>query len=102
MTTTAAKTRTEIQAEIDTLSRVEHLIETNSGTYGPGDVRRAGVAGDPQFSERNVYETVGGQRRATGPSEDRAPGRMRTINRETMAADRKRLAALKAALRSAK
>ena len=98
--TTTHKSRTEIQSEINTLLNVEHLVETNAGTYGDGDVVRAGCTGG--MAERNVYETVGGQRRATGPSEDRAPGRMRRINRETMSDDRKRVADLKAALRSTK
>lgn len=98
--TTTLKSRTEIQSEINTLIQVEHLIETNAGTYGDGDVIRTGCTGG--MAERNMYETVGGQRRETGPSEDRAPGLMRQINRETMSKNRKRLADLRAALRTAK
>lgn len=93
-------TREQIQAEINALEQVEHVIETNEGTYGLGDCQRAGVSGDPKFSTRNVYETVGGVRRESGPTIERTPGRMRRINCETMADDRKRLADLRRQMRS--
>lgn len=100
--TTSTKTRSEIQAEIDTLSNVEHLVETNSGTFGATEACRKVGSGDPMFATRNVYETVGGSKRSTGPDEVDAPGRMRRINANTMSADRKRLANLQAELRRAK
>ncbi len=96
------RTKNEIQSEIETLSRVEHLVETNQGTYGSREAASKVGTGDPAFAERNVYETVGGSRRATGPSEDLSPGLRRRINSGVMSRDRERLAALKAALRSAK
>lgn len=87
-------TRDSIQAEIDALRRVEYLVETNDGTFGGAEAFRKVGTGDPAFATRNVYESIGGTRRATGPSEDRAPGYMRSLNRRALAADRKRLADL--------
>lgn len=83
-----------IRAEIEALRGVEYLIETNSGTFGAGEASRKMRTSDPAFATRNVYETVGGSRRVTGPDEDRAPGRMRAISRAALSADRKRLADL--------
>lgn len=94
-------TKDSIQAEINALLRVEHMIETNDGTYGASEACRKVGSGDPAFATRRVYETVGGSRRSTGPDEADAPGYMRKINAEDMKADRKRLADLRAALRSA-
>lgn len=55
----ASKSRTEIQAEINTLSSVEYLIETNDGTYGATEACRKVGSGDPMYATRRVYETVG-------------------------------------------
>ena len=67
-------TKDSIQAEINSLLRVEHLVETNEGTYSAIEARRKVGVGDPEFATRKVYETVGGSRRSTGPDEDGAPG----------------------------
>lgn len=96
------KTVADLRREIAALERVEVHVETNQGTYGPGDAVRAIGVSDPAFANREVYETVGGTRRASGPSEDRAPGRMRAINRDRLSDLRKRLADLRAELRKAR
>jgi len=83
-----------IRDEIKALESVEYLVETNQGTYGAQESCRKVGTGDPASADRNVYETVGGRRRETGPGEDRAPGYMRQINRDSLSADRKRLADL--------
>jgi hypothetical protein len=84
----------KLSREIEALRAVEHLLATNEGTYGSAEARRKVGCGDPQFADRRVYETVGGARRETGPAEDRAPGHMRHVGRQALAADRSRLALL--------
>ena len=102
MTTTKTRSREEIQAEIDTIVKIEVHVATNQGTYSNHDAVRAVGVGDPALANREVYETVGGARRATGPSEEMAPGRMRRINTATLAGYRQTLAALRAELRTAR
>lgn len=85
------RTTASIQAEIDTLRSVEYLVGTNSGTFGATEACRKCGTGDPRFATRNIYETVGGSRRETGPDETDAPGYMRRINAESLSADRRRL-----------
>lgn len=92
----------EIMSEIKTLNAIEVHVETNDGTYGGTEAVRKCGTGDPRWATRNVYETVGGQVRSTGPSEDRAPGRMRSIGRRELADLRKRVAELRAMLRTAR
>ena len=94
--------REQIEAEIRDLARVEFLIETNSGTFGAAEACRKIGTGDPAFATRNVYETVGGNKRSTGPDEDDAPGRMRRINADSMSEYRGRLDRLKKLLRKTK
>jgi hypothetical protein len=89
-------------AAIRTLEATEVHVETNQGTYGAAEACRKVGTGDPAHGNREVYETVGGTRRATGPDEDRAPGRMRRINAETLADYRKQLAAWRRALAAAR
>lgn len=96
----ATKTGREvILAEIEAVQKIEHHVETNEGTYGAVEACRKVGSGDPAFANRQVYETVAGERRATGPDEEDAPGRMRQLNRDSLAADRRRVADLRAELR---
>jgi hypothetical protein len=99
MTTQTTDRIEALAREIAALAAIEHCVETNSGTYGAAEARRAVGCGDPQFADRNIYETVGGARRETGPDAKDAPGRMRRLNRDALAADRRRLAALREELR---
>lgn len=99
---TSHKTASEIRAEIKTVEAIEVHVETNQGTYGAGEACRKVGCGDPAFANREVYETVGGTRRETGPDEARAPGYMRQIGREELSDLRKRLAELRRELRSAR
>lgn len=96
--------RSAIEAEIATLSSVEYMVATNAGTYGPTEALRCVGCGDPEFATRKEYETVGGAKRATGPDLADVPGRMirgpKTAAK--LSADRKRLADLQAAIRSAR
>ncbi len=66
----------EIQADINELRAVEYAVASNQGTYGAAEAGRKVGCGDPQFADRFIYETVGGNRRATGPDEADMPGRM--------------------------
>lgn len=90
-----------LREEIRDLERVEHMIETNSGTFGAQEACRKVGTGDPMFATRNVYETVAGVRRETGPDADDAPGYMRSINRAALSDGRKLLADLRRQLRAA-
>lgn len=104
-----AKTTTEERAavihglaeEIKALTAVEVHTETNSGTYGAAEACRKVGTGEQRFADRNVYETVGGKRRETGPAEADAPGRMRKINAEAMKRLRRDLAGLRTKLEKA-
>lgn len=89
--------RDRLLAEIRELESREYLVATNQGTYSAQEACRKVGTGDPAFADRNVYETVGGKKRTTGPDHDDAPGRMREFpgNRQDMGADRKRLAELR-------
>lgn len=91
-----------IENEIATLNQVEYLVATNSGTYGAEECGQKVGCGDPAFGDRNVYETVGGRVRATGPDHNDAPGRMRQVNAAALKTDRKRRDLLKRELDSLK
>lgn len=96
-------TKLQIESEIKTISLIEVHMETNSGTFGNSEACRKVGTGDPAVATRNVYEVVGsGQRRATGPDEEDAPGRMRTIGVAEMKEYRVKLAELKKLLRTVK
>lgn len=96
------RTKETIQKEINELLAVEVCVETNDGTYGAAEACRCVGTGDPAFATRNVYETVGGKTRYTGPREDRAPGRMRAGGRAVLADYRRQLADLRAELKACK
>lgn len=96
------KTKIELQNEIDGLTACEVHMETNQGTYGASEACRKVGSGDPYFANREVYQTVGGQRREIGPDQNDAPGRMRSIGHEEMAEKKSRLADLKKQLRAMK
>lgn len=102
MTTTTTRTKLAIQSEIKTLAALAYLVGTNDGTYGAAEAAAAMGTGDPAHTTRRVYETVGGEQYATGPSEERMPGRMRHLQPTGLTTDRKALAALKAELKVAK
>ncbi len=95
MTTMNEQAIETLNQEIEELKAVEVHVATNSGTFGATEACRKCGSGDPRIATRNVYETVGGTRRETGPDEDSAPGRMRKLNGEEMKGLRKRLAALR-------
>ena len=77
----------------DALAEVEHVVESNAGTYGATEAHRARGSGDPRYSNWRVYMTVGGRRRTEGDP-DGAPGRaLRHYDRH--AADLRRLAAMR-------
>lgn len=102
MTATANQIKS-LEKQIRDLESTEIHVETNQGTYGATEACRKVGCGDPAFADRDVYETVGGgRRRERGPSEDRAPGRMRRINSEAMADLRRKLADLREQLRKAR
>ncbi len=86
--------KTATTLEIEALRCVEYLTETNEGTFGAHDCRRAVGSGDPAFGTYRVYESVSGTVRHTGCGKDRAPGYARRLNRDALAADRRRLAEL--------
>ena len=90
-------TRDSLLASIQALAAKEHLIETNSGTYGPEEARRKVGSSVPEVAERNVYETVGGRQREEGPGATSAPGRMRRLDRTALDEDREKLKALRKA-----
>jgi len=92
----------DLQREIDSLLRVEVHVETNQGTYGATEAGRKVGTSDPAFANREVYETVAGTRRETGPSEERAPGRMRRVNAGQMSRLRADLKHLRTRLREIK
>src|SRR5690606_8333340 len=77
------------------LANVEVLVSTNQGTYGLQEAARKVGAGDPRVADRNVYETVGGRVRTTGPDEADAPGRMRHVGRSELRDLREQLQALR-------
>ena len=88
----------DLRREIAALEAVEVHVSTNQGTYGALEACRKIGSGDPRFANREVYETVGGARRETGPDEDCAPGRMRQINRQLLAGKRAELSQLRSRL----
>ena len=96
------RTTTKIQAEITELLNAEVLIGHNQGTYSASEACRKCGSGDPRFADRNEYETVGGEKRSTGPSHDRMPGRMQYAGRATLAEYRQQLASLRAEMKYAR
>lgn len=97
MTIKNSKNTANVLAEIRAIEATEYCVETNAGTYGAAEAGRKCGCGDPMFADRAVYETPLGVRRESGPSEDRAPGRM-LVRRDALNAARKRLCALRAML----
>lgn len=85
-----------IDDEIRTLEAVEVHVRTNQGTYGANECCRRVGTGDPAYGNREVYVTVGGRVRETGPGESRAPGYMRDIGSRHLSELREQLARLKA------
>lgn len=85
----------DLAKEIDEMNAVEYLVETNEGTYGPGGASRPHRTGDPRFNNYRIYETVGGAVEHIGCDPAIAPGYARKMNRDNLAADRKRLAQLR-------
>lgn len=76
-TATSQRDIEDLRLEIARLEGRSVLLATSAGTYGAEEAARRMGTGDPAFADRNEYENVRGQRWATGPSPDRAPGRMR-------------------------
>jgi hypothetical protein len=74
----------QLAKQCDELARREVHVETNQGTYGANEACRKVGTGDPAFANREVYETVGGTRRETGPDANDAPGRMRKIGYDAL------------------
>jgi hypothetical protein len=99
---TTTRTKAEIQKEIANLEKIEVHVATNQGTYGGNDAARKIGSGRPAHANREVYETVAGRVRTTGPGEDAAPGRMRQINGRQLTDYRRQVAALRAELRQAR
>lgn len=92
----------DMEAELRAILACEVHVQTNQGTYGADEACRKVGSGDPAFANREVYETVGGKFRSTGPMPDDAPGRMRHINASEMAEKRARCAELRRMIREAK
>lgn len=70
----------ELKALVAQAEQIYHsavMVETNAGTFGPAEVRAAGVSGDNAVREVSVIVGTG-VRLASGPRESRAPGRLRT------------------------
>ena len=99
---TKTRTAAEIQAEINNLLKLEVCVGHNEGTFSAEDAHRKVGTGDPSFATRNEYETVGGEKRSTGPSVEKIPGYMQYGGRERLAQHRRELADLYAELKTAK
>ena len=99
-----SKTRTaqQIQKEINELLATEVCVGHNEGTYSAVEAGRKCGSGDPQFANRHEYETVGGEKRSTGPTAARMPGHMRYGGKARLAEYRQQLAALRAELKFAR
>ena len=79
----ATTSKADLERMADELAGAWVLVETNDGTFGGAEAARKVGTAQPQFAVRKVYEQVGtGKRRADGPGEDDAPGRMRQFNGE--------------------
>lgn len=102
------RTADEIRNEIAEMLAVEVCVGHNEGTYGAVEACRKCGCGDPWFANRHEYETVGGDKRSTGPDREvgaswrHMPGRMQYGGRARLAEYRKQLADLRAELRSAR
>lgn len=94
-------TTESLATEILTLRLSTVLVETNEGTYGPGDVRRAGTTGG--MSDYRIYEAVGtGARHTMGCDPARAPGYARRMGTDELREARRRLVDLLAQQRAAR
>lgn len=80
-----------IEKEIAGLESTWVHVETNQGTFGSTECLRKCGTGETRYGNRDVYETPSGKRRATGPEEADAPGRMRQINTDRIVSLRKLL-----------
>jgi len=100
--TTTARTRADIRADIRAAEKAEVLVETNEGTYSAAEAHAAIGTGDPRHANYRVYESAAGARRTEGCDPVRAPGYARRYGAASLAELRRRLAALKAELRTAK
>jgi hypothetical protein len=84
------------------LAKMEESVETNEGTYGAVEARRAVGTGDPVFANYTIWERVGdGTTRVQGCDPDRAPGRGRKY-REAINAKRAELKSLREQIAAAK
>ena len=102
--TTTKMSVAEMKARIAELEATEECVRHNEGTFGGADARRMVGTADPKFAVRAEYETVGGQRRATGPDLDRTPGKMRlnSAGKERLREMRAEVKELKNAIADAK
>lgn len=88
-----------LRAEARELAAREYLVATNQGTYSAQEACRKIGTGDPRHADRDVFETVGGGSRVTGPAEGSdLPGYMRGVSTDNLKADRKRLAEIRKAI----
>lgn len=77
------KKRDDIRKQAEELVASWVLVETNEGTYGATECRRAVGCGDPQFGNYHIYARVGdGRRRHEGCDKASAPGYARHFSRE--------------------
>jgi len=102
MLTTKTTNAARIDSEIRRIEAVEVHVATNDGTYGAVEAGRCCGSGDPRFATRDMYETVAGATRETGPTAARMPGRLRWIGSEQLRDLRKQVGALRRSLRGAR
>lgn len=88
-TTTLRQQIDALRDAITELARREHCVGHNEGTYGAAECQRKTGSGQPRAGLVEVYETVGGRRRRTGP--DNAPGVVRYCTPLALTEDRRRL-----------
>ena len=100
--TTTTTNAARIASEIHRLEAVEVHVATNDGTYGALEAGRCCGSGDPRFATRDMYETVGGGTRQTGPDYADMPGRLRWIGQEELRDLRKQVGELRRSLRGAR
>ena len=82
-------------AQIRELASITYMVATNEGTYGPMEAQRRVGSADPRYADRCEYETVGGERHASGCDLDQMPGTLRRLDRSGLIADRQRLGDLR-------
>lgn len=95
------RTKEQVIRDIEDIRRIELCVATNEGTYSAQEGLLCVGTGDPHFCDRKEYETVDGRKRATGPEADRAPGRMRHVNRQQLVELRMQLSKLREELEAA-